>query len=282
MNNFIELEKNLLLCDSVSKQSLRSEIEGSELDEQENDAEQDDGIESKSNDEFDKYLKLANLFGNDVFIYDKDTETIAFSENFQAKSEYLLCIECMKKIDNKDVRDRMSGLFEECSAEAIKNYLGKDAQYKLIDDTRKQTIDFEKFCSEELFEKNHPNAQENFENNEKIPRCDVVAWKPLDKMSGKIILLVQCKSGKNWKNSTAVNLRLWKENLIYFTCEPISVYTITDIIDENESFIDRGKEKGLILDRARIIRLLATAKTDKIEKVRIQIKELFKNSKLRV
>ena len=272
MNDFIKLEENLLEYNSVSKNSLRSKLEN-RYDEFENEEENPDGIENKLNDEFDKCLKLVELFGENVFIYDKNEEMISLNENFKAKSEYSLCINCMESNNNKKAM-----LFEECSAEALKNYLGENTQYKLIDNTQqKKAIDFEEFCTEELFEKNHPNAERDFKDTKKIPRCDIVVWKSLDKRASKIILLVQCKSGKDWKAGLPVNLRVWKENFINFACEPMSVYAITDLIDDNQTLIDRSKEKGLLLDRARIINLLATVETKEIQKIRKKIITLLTN-----
>ena len=273
MNDFIELEKKLLHDSPISKHSLRTELErelGEEFNNENEDNEGINSIENQLNDKFGRYLELVDLLGDRVFKYDEIMETITFSDTFIAKPEYLLCLECMG-----DNNQQLSSLFEKCSAEAIKTYLGEGAKYKLIDDVQKQTIDFKKFCDEELFESNHSDTQKDFKDSEKIPRCDIIVWKPLDKMSGKVILLVQCKTGKNWKDSHPVNLRVWTEKLIDFACKPISVYTITDLIDRNKAFIDQGKEKGLILDRARIIRLLATVGTEEIKKVRKEIGNLL-------
>ena len=279
MSELIDLEKKLLdnnsVCKSDLKHELMSDLGDNYNEGEDNDA--DDSFDNQSNDIFKKYIELVRLFGNKVFVYDKDAETIMFNKNFQAKQEYKFCLACMK-IEKQNTRKTMSGLFEECSAEAIKAYLGKNSQYKLIDNAQKQTMDFEKFCSEELSEKNLPGANENFKDDEQIPRCDIIVWKPLDNMSSKIILLVQCKSGKNWINGKGVNMKVWERKLIDFASEPISVFAITDLITKNKIFIDKGRELGLIFDRARIIRLLATTETNEIQKIRDKITKVLGKS----
>ena len=280
MSELIDLEKKLLdnnsVCKSDLKHELMSELGDNYNEGEDNDA--DDSFDNQSNDIFKKYIELVKLFGNKVFVYDKDAETIMFNEKFQAKQEYKFCLACMKKIEEQNTRQTMSDLFEECSAEAIKAYLGKNSQYKLIDNAQKQTMDFEKFCSEELFEKNHPNANKNFKDDEQIPRCDIIVWLPLDKMSSKIILLVQCKMGKNWRDGKGVNVPVWERKLIDFANQPVKVFAITDLITKNKIFIDKGRELGLIFDRARIIRLLATTETNEIQKIRDKITEVLGKS----
>ena len=280
MSELIDLEKKLLdnnsVCKSDLKHELMSDLGDNYNEGEDNDA--DDSFDNQSNDIFKKYIELVRLFGNKVFVHDKDAETIMFNKNFQAKQEYRLCLACMEAIKKQNTRKTMSGLFEECSAEAIKAYLGKNTQYKLIDNAQKQTMDFEKFCSEELSEKNLPNANENFKDDEQIPRCDIIVWQPLDNMSSKIILLVQCKMGKNWINGKGVNVPVWERKLIDFANQPVKVFAITDLITKNKIFIDKGRELGLIFDRARIIRLLATTETNEIQKIRDKITEVLGKS----
>ena len=275
MDSLIEFEKDLLENDFISKTSSKHNIE-SDVDEEEDDLEQPGGIENKTNDKFDRYREVADLFGDKVFIYDEIKETVTLSENFKAKLEYLLCIKCMEKMDDEDIRTEMSVLFEICSAKAIKNYLGGNSQYRLIDSAQSKDknylggnsqyklidsawpkdMNFQEFCTEELFEKSLLGVEENFENHRKALTSDIIVWQPFDKMNGKIILLVQCKSGINWRKGHPVNLHKWKK-LIDFACEPIRVYTITDLIMDNKESINYRTKKGWILDRARIIRLLA-------------------------
>lgn len=268
MDELIELEKELLENAEISKSLIRSEFEDS------HNADFDDqdrpDFESQVNDKFKKLKKLIALFGENVFHFDDTTLTIQLSPKFKAKKEYLLCLHCMEK-QNESTKE-ISELFEKIVGEALKNYLGENAKYKLVD--IEPVIDIEEFCKTDLLETPHRNAQKTFKNKEMTPRCDLIVWKNIGVRMGKVILLIQCKSGKNWRKGHPVNLDLWKTKIIRFLADPIKVFAITDLLEASE-ISNRSDEKGLIIDRAGIIKWLANAETNSIKDIRHQIEQFI-------
>lgn len=260
----LELEISLLTRNSISKQEIRSEL-SSETDGWNTEEE----FESMVQDRFNMYKKLVETFNNRVFTYDDKSRTVKIKVDFLAKQEYTLCLAKMYQ-PTKIEGERYSYLFEKIVAEALKNYLGDGAQYKLIDQN-KDTLNFEDFCKTEIYEKPHPEANENFRRSDKItPSTDIIVWKPIDNHSGKIILLVQCKLSKHWKHGTPVNIETWKSQLINFGMEPVRVFAIADIL-EKEDYVNLSKNKGLILDRPRVIALLAKVENDELNQIRKEI-----------
>ena len=262
MNDLIELEKKLLEVRSISKLDIRRELE--ENFNMDNTSE----FESQVNDDFKKYKLLAKLFGTNVFQYSENELVIEVNPQFKSKPEYLLCLYCMEKSDKKE---KEIGLFEKIVAEALQQYLGQGSEYRLID-RKKESIDIEKFCREELQERPHSGAQKTFKNPANTLRCDVIVWKKVDNRVGKIVCLVQCKSGKNWRDGHPVNIEGCKK-VINLAVAPLRVFAISDLLNEDELF-SRSSEKGLILDRVRIISLLANVEHDSIKQVRQEIQEL--------
>lgn len=258
MSDFIELEKALLQKGFVSKHTIEMEMQG-ELNVGNSNEEND--IELSVDDKFKKYKKLAELYGENVFQYNEEEGYIKVREEFQSKQEYQLCLYRMGR-ESKE----MNKIFEEITLEAIKIYLGKGAKGNLIDNGK---VNIKKFCENELREK--PNA--DIELNFKLGRCDIIIWKDIDKRSGKVVLLVECKTGKHWREKPPVNIDFWKQN-IRFCAEPIKAYAITDLL-EQEDILLYSSEKGIIFDRARIVSLLADAENDKIKKLRKRIEKQF-------
>ncbi len=273
MSDLIDVEKYLLLRNSVSKHKLRSEIE-------ENTNEDYDiegcNVENELNDKFNRCKDLVGLYGEAVFCYDEDSELIEFDKKFRAREEYLLCISAILINDGYHI----SEYFEKITAEAIKSYLGDNTKYKFID-ILKKSCDFERFCNEELHEKPRHDANKTFRHSDNI-RSDIIVWKPLDQVGGKIILLVECKSGQKWKKGFPVNIDMWK-NLIEFGAQPIKVFAIADLlVDNSQETLGESSEKGFILDRVRLIRLLANSNNKEIESIRSDIKKLKLEDRIQV
>jgi len=79
-----------------------------------------------------------------------------------------------------------------------------------------------------------------------------------------------------------VNIDMWK-NLIEFGAQPIKVFAIADLLVNNsQETLYVSSEKGFILDRVRLIRLLASSNNQEIESIRSDIKRLELEDKIQV
>ena len=255
MNIDLEKEKKLLEKGEISIQEIRDELTD-EYDDT------DEYRESKISDEFKKYKTICDTFGEKIFTYDDKTKTITLNEKSKSESkmEHLFCIHLLENT----VEQETTKIFENLVAESLKSYLGDESEYEIVDDFKERDI----FC------KLNEEKGINIDNTKKInPRCDLICWKTLDERVGKIVLLVQCKSGKKWRKGKGVNIR-GIETIIDFASNPIPVYAITDLLSP-EDIYKESKEKGLILDRKRIVLLLSKKESSKIMEIREKISEII-------
>ena len=272
--DFIKLEKKILNNNRpITRKDIEEELDNSHNQYNYGDFDQSDNeINNQINDQIKQYKKLHKLYSEKVFLLEEDEDfSIHLKEDFKAIAEYKLCLYTCGDNYSEKQRKKASKLFEQITGEAIKNYLGEGAAYKLID--RAEKINIEEICKNELKEKYHENAQKSFTNQNSPLRTDILAWKKLDHNKGKIICLIECKSGKNWKDKPPVNTDGWK-GIIQFIAEPVKFFAITDLLEDEKDFLDRGKEKGIILDRTRILSLLVNLETEEIKKIRKEINDL--------
>lgn len=270
----IELEKKLLSGVEINKFSIRSEIEDSHNENFEDDY---SPVEDEVNNKFNQYIKLAELFGDDVFFYDRNSETIKLAPTFKAENEHLFCLYCME-LKGSHADGDISDLFEKITAESLNALLGNDCQYVFCDKGKhgdfsvKELADImgERFIREL---KHDRNSQEG------DGCCDIIFWKEIDNRAGKIVFLIQCKSGKKWQEGKGVEKRLWQD-LIRFSTEPMIAYATTDLLQNNEKMNSQTLTKGLIFDRARIIRLLSSADNKQLETIRKKIEQLSLKGKI--
>jgi hypothetical protein len=84
---------------------------------------------------------------------------------------------------------------------------------------------------------------------------DVVGWRKFDDRPGKILFLVQCAAGENWKNKDRIPLERWKR-WIFFASRPLEVLAFPEVYSirtsiEGKSWLE-FHEGRVIMDRLRI------------------------------
>ena len=252
------LEIKLVLEKSISRLDVSAYL---------NDTLDKNDIDCEISDEWNAYRKLVETFENRIFEYCKLEEVTKIRDGIKSINEYVLCLMLQqnnKKI-KKTIEQDLTHLFEEISGECLAAYLGEGAKYKLIDNS---DFDFEKFCRDELLEEVESNTNSKFKTS--IPRCDLIVWKPIDNRTGKIILLAQCKTGKNWKQGIPVNIKFFQV-ISSTSTDFLKVYTISDFIT-NQEMVEYSTEKGLIFDRFRIVSILSKVSNSKLDIIRSKIK----------
>ena len=79
---------------------------------------------------------------------------------------------------------------------------------------------------------------------------DVIAWKPLDGRSGKLIVLTQCAAGADWRNKTKeLSTNVWDE-YVEWPLTPLRAFAFPYI--NNKDWRRLSLEGGLLLDRLRL------------------------------
>jgi hypothetical protein len=90
---------------------------------------------------------------------------------------------------------------------------------------------------------------------------DVVGWKPFpDSRSGQIVLLAQCAAGFDWRTKRPVPIGAWCQH-IHWAAPPGVAFAVPRIVSPTD-WHDRSVDLGLLLDRARLVNLLADGCSD--------------------
>lgn len=140
-------------------------------------------------------------------------------------------------------------LFEKICREAIKNYVGGEAI--IYGFPAEQTVqDIAQNQLKEKFVFLPPKYR-------KDRNLDIFAWKSFgDNRSSKIIMLVQCASGFNWKGKlNELNLSAWTK-YIHFATTPIKGFASPVTITNAETLEEHSTDGGVFFDRLRLFRLL--------------------------
>ena len=86
---------------------------------------------------------------------------------------------------------------------------------------------------------------------------DVISYRNIDTRKGKIILLLQCASGKNWrKKSSDIKPRLW-EQLVFWTAAPSKALAFQFAYDFDSPLAEvdwsfYSYDGGILFDRLRL------------------------------
>jgi hypothetical protein len=83
---------------------------------------------------------------------------------------------------------------------------------------------------------------------------DIIAWAPLDKRAGQIVLLVQCTIEKDWRRSAAkIDPATWK-NIINFATTPRKALAFPQVCGL-EHWKYQSTKSGILFDRLRLVSL---------------------------
>lgn len=146
-------------------------------------------------------------------------------------------------------------LFERLSCLAIKQYLGGEGivfgwpvEPGTETSIRERVIGLASRLSENYVE----SPRETYKDR----GVDVIAWKPFsEKRSSQIVVLLQCASGKDWRNKTLdLPLNSW-EQYIHWSNNPIKAFSVPCVISSRD-WHDVSKEGGILFDRIRITNLI--------------------------
>ncbi len=93
----------------------------------------------------------------------------------------------------------------------------------------------------------------NFPIQAKDRGVDIFGWKKADSRQNKVVILVNCASGDNWKSKTnELNIEAWKQ-YINFTSHSISKgMAIPKVISNNDELEEITLDTGILFDRTRL------------------------------
>jgi len=215
-------------------------------------------IEESSGSEPDEFLVDSvwqELVFREILYGDKtpfkvDGRTVKSAINWNDHPEYMTCL-IFSLVGNSEDSAKSGKLFERITGEAMKNFLhGSAAVFG-----HPRNIRLEDMCGtmKEKFNCYPPSYR-------KDRGLDVFAWKPFgDSRASQIVILMQCAAGHNWKTKlTELSIDAWKR-YIHFASPPIKGFSIPCIISDASSLEEASFDGGIIIDRVRLYRNIASS-----------------------
>lgn len=174
--------------------------------------------------------------------------------------EYVLML--ILSMEGNGWRAQTTGiLFERICKEVLEEYIGGRAMVVGFP----QKVSVQEIClaiDEEYIQELPPRYKDR--------KLDVVGWKSIDNRNNKLLILMQCAAGADWRTKTReLSVEVWRD-YIRFGCWPTLAFGFVHVIDD-ELFFETGKEGGIIFDRIRIYRLLTNKAEFSDEELRDEV-----------
>jgi hypothetical protein len=193
-----------------------------------------------------------NLYDSPPFIIDK--LVVEPTEVIDSEVTYIACL-LMALYGPSNSKRNIAKLFERLSCLAIEQYLnGKGIVFGWPVEQGKITSIGERIIqvASRLNERHVESPRETYKDR----GVDVVAWKPFsESRTSQVVVLLQCASGKDWRNKTRdLPLDAW-EQYIHWSNNPIKAFAVPCVIPSRD-WHDVSKEGGILFDRIRITNLI--------------------------
>lgn len=194
-----------------------------------------------------------NLYKTAPFVIDK--LAIEPNENIDSEVTYLACL-LIALYGPSDSNENIAKLFERLSCLAIKQYLGgKGIVFGWPVEPGEEASIRERIIkvASRLNERYVESPRETYKDR----GVDVIAWKPFsESRTSQVIVLLQCASGKDWRNKTTdLPINAW-EQYIHWSNNPIKAFAVPCVIPSRD-WHEVSKEGGILFDRIRITNLIS-------------------------
>ncbi len=196
-------------------------------------------------------IRRKNLYG-DSAPFEVDGRSIKPKIKWKDKPELIMClIFSLFGVEKKKGKDDGTKLFERLSREAVKSYLGGEAE--VIGFPNKKKLKEQIGClSKRMCEQKGSRCPKP---DDKDKGVDIIAWKSHgDMRPNQIILLLQCGAGLNFSQKRAISIPAWRE-FVNWSAEPIQGIMIPKIASDEE-WIEIRDYYNLIFDRIRIYKAI--------------------------
>ncbi len=183
-----------------------------------------------------------------------DKLAVEAAENKNSEITYIACL-LIALYGPVNSSINVAKLFERLSCLAIKQYLdGEGIVFGWPVEPGDEPSIRERIIS--VASRLNENYVESPREAYKDRGVDVIAWKPFsEQRTSQIVVLLQCASGKDWRNKTLdLPLRSW-EQYIHWSNNPIKAFAVPCVISSRD-WHDVSKEGGILFDRIRITNLI--------------------------
>lgn len=185
--------------------------------------------------------------------------TISPNFNWEKFPEFTLCLYYSTygggKTEKGQKRDNGTKLFEDITKSCVENYFqgaGFLFGFPSKSSFKDQLNTFADRIKEKRFEDPTPHDKDR--------DVDLIVYKQLDDIRDNCILVfVQCAAGKNWDEKKAVPIESYRRYMSFSLKATISSLAITQVVDLND-WRNACDDYGIIIDRARLYRILSTTK----------------------
>jgi hypothetical protein len=192
-----------------------------------------------------KELKIRNRRYNDVTPMEIDDISVLSVFNWKECPEYVLMLILSLEGNGWNTQDTAL-IFERICKEVLEEYIGGKA--KVVGFPQKVSV-------KEICEDIEEDFIQELPARYKDRKLDVVGWKKIDSRRNKLMILMQCAAGNNWRGKTTeLQPEVWRD-YIRFACRPTRAFGFVHVVDD-ELFFETGKEGGIVFDRLRIFRYL--------------------------
>ena len=190
-------------------------------------------------------LKSRNKRYNSISPMSIDSVSVDTNIDWKQYPEYVLML--VLSLEGNGWRTQTTAvLFERLCSEALEEYIGGQAKVVGFPNT----VSVAEICliiGEEFTQELPPRYKDR--------KLDVVGWKSIDDRNNKLLILMQCAAGNDWRaKTTELQVEVWRD-YIRFGCTPTRAFGFAHIVND-DLFFDTGKEGGLIFDRLRLYRYL--------------------------
>lgn len=190
-------------------------------------------------------LRIRNLRYHNITPMTIDSVSIETNIDWKKCPEYVLML--VLSLEGNGWKTQITAvIFERICKEVLEEYIGGEA--KVVGFPQKVSV--EEICTdieEQYIQELPPRYKDR--------KLDVVGWKKIDNRNNKLLILMQCAAGNDWRGKTTeLQLEVWRD-YIRFSCTPTRAFGFAHCIDD-ELFFETGKEGGIIFDRLRIYRYL--------------------------
>lgn len=179
--------------------------------------------------------------------------------NWDKIPEFILCLYYstygVGKTPKGTRRDMGTKLFEDIIKCCLEKYLQSTGHlfgFPSKIPFKEQLNSFAKAINEKRFEDPNPHDKDR--------DVDLIVYKQLDEFRDNCILFfVQCAAGKNWDEKKSVPIESYRRYMSFSLKATISSLAITQVVDMND-WRNACDDYGIIIDRARLYRLLSNTK----------------------
>jgi hypothetical protein len=212
----------------------------------------DDNIKEETIDSaMNELIRRSELYGNgSPFIVER--KSIIPKVRWSEKPELTMClIFSIRGVVKKKGEDDGTKLFERLSREAVKSYLGGEAEVIGAPNKKRLKDQIDTLAMKMCEEKGHRCPPPK----KKDRGVDIIAWKPHgDMRPNQIILLLQSGAGRNFKTKKSISIPAWRE-YVHWLADPICGIAIP-LIPSEEDWREHSHDYTLIFDRVRIYKAI--------------------------